>query len=155
VPGERRSAAEQVVELPAPGADGRFATHPGAFGDSEGPVVLEVCGPAPGALVSEMARAVCGVNLETGCLRTLSGAEQCAAIRSYITTAARDGQNMLDALIQAADGHPWICTWIRSRCSRRCGARCWRSTAAGTDGCRSRRAWRCGFAPERSPGTRI
>lgn len=27
---------------------------------------------------------------------------------SYITTAARHGQNMLDVLIQAAGGHPWI-----------------------------------------------
>ena len=44
----------------------------------------------------------------SGCLRTLTGAEQFAAIRSYITTAARNGQNMLDPLIQAADGHPWI-----------------------------------------------
>jgi len=44
----------------------------------------------------------------SGCLRTLTGAEQFAAIRSYITTAARNGHNMLDALIQAADGHPWI-----------------------------------------------
>jgi transposase len=44
----------------------------------------------------------------SGCLRTLTGAEEYAAIRSYITTAARNGQNMLDALIQAADGHPWI-----------------------------------------------
>ena len=44
----------------------------------------------------------------SGCLRTLSGAEDFTAIRSYITTAARNGHNMLDALIQAADGHPWI-----------------------------------------------
>lgn len=44
----------------------------------------------------------------SGCLRTLTGAEEFAAIRSYITTAARNGQNKLDALIQAADGHPWI-----------------------------------------------
>jgi hypothetical protein len=44
----------------------------------------------------------------SGCLRTLTGAEEFAAIRSYITTAARNGHNMLDALIQAADGHPWI-----------------------------------------------
>lgn len=44
----------------------------------------------------------------SGCLRTLTGAEEFAAIRSYITTAARNGQNMLDALIQAADEHPWI-----------------------------------------------
>jgi transposase len=46
----------------------------------------------------------------SGCLRTLTGAEEFAAIRSYITTAARHGQNMLDVLIQAADGHPWILT---------------------------------------------
>jgi hypothetical protein len=42
----------------------------------------------------------------SGCLRTLTGAEQFAAIRSHITTAGRHGQNMLDVLIQAADGHP-------------------------------------------------
>lgn len=44
----------------------------------------------------------------SGCLRPLTGAEQFAAIRSYIATAARHGQNMLDVLIQAANGHPWI-----------------------------------------------
>jgi hypothetical protein len=44
----------------------------------------------------------------SGCLRTLSGAEEFAAIRSYTATAVRQGQNMLDVLIQAADGHPWI-----------------------------------------------
>jgi len=44
----------------------------------------------------------------SGCLRTLTGAEEFAAIRSYITTAARNGHNMLDALIQAADSDPWI-----------------------------------------------
>jgi transposase len=42
----------------------------------------------------------------SGCLRTLTGAEAFAAIRSY--TAARQGQNMLDVLIQAADHQPWI-----------------------------------------------
>lgn len=45
----------------------------------------------------------------SGCLRTLSGAEEFAAIRSY-TATARHCQNMLDVLIQAADGHPWTPT---------------------------------------------
>ncbi|MCA1675360.1 MAG: IS66 family transposase [Actinobacteria bacterium] len=44
----------------------------------------------------------------SGCLRTLSGAEEFAAIRSYTATAVRQGQNMLDVLINAANGHPWI-----------------------------------------------
>ena len=44
----------------------------------------------------------------SGCLRTLSGAEEFDAIRSYTATAVRHGQNMLDVLIQAADSHPWI-----------------------------------------------
>ncbi len=44
----------------------------------------------------------------SGCLRTLSGAEEFAAIRSYTATAARHNQNMLDVLIQAADSQPWI-----------------------------------------------
>ena len=44
----------------------------------------------------------------SGCLRTLSGAEEFAAIRSYTATAVRHGHNTLDVLIQAADGQPWI-----------------------------------------------
>jgi transposase len=46
----------------------------------------------------------------SGCLRTLSGAEEFAATRSYTATAVRHGQNMLDVLVQAADAHPWIPT---------------------------------------------
>jgi transposase len=44
----------------------------------------------------------------SGSLRTLTGAEEFAAIRSYTATAVRNGQNMLDVLIQAADNDPWI-----------------------------------------------
>jgi len=44
----------------------------------------------------------------SGCLRSLDGAQDFAAIRSYIATAARAGQNMFDALVQAAAGTPWI-----------------------------------------------
>jgi transposase len=44
----------------------------------------------------------------SGCLRTLTGAEEFAAIRSYTATATRQGQNMLDVLIQAAGHRPWI-----------------------------------------------
>ncbi|MGH8951743.1 MAG: IS66 family transposase [Acidimicrobiia bacterium] len=44
----------------------------------------------------------------SGCMRTLRGAEEFAAIRSYTATAVRQGQNMLDVLIDAIDGHPWI-----------------------------------------------
>lgn len=44
----------------------------------------------------------------SGCLRTLTGAQEFAAIRSYTATAVRQGHNMLDVLIDAADSHPWI-----------------------------------------------
>lgn len=44
----------------------------------------------------------------SGCLRTLSGADEFAAIRSYTATAVRHGHNMLDVLVKAADGEPWI-----------------------------------------------
>jgi transposase len=43
----------------------------------------------------------------SGCMRTLTGAEHFAAIRSYTATAVRNGVGMLDALIQAATGNPW------------------------------------------------
>ena len=44
----------------------------------------------------------------SGCLRSLGGAQDFAAIRSYIATALRGGQNMLDVLVQATAGTPWI-----------------------------------------------
>jgi transposase len=44
----------------------------------------------------------------SGCFRCLDGAQDFAAIRSYIATAARAGQNVLEVLVQAAAGTPWI-----------------------------------------------
>lgn len=44
----------------------------------------------------------------SGSLRSIQGAQEFAAIRSYIATATRAGQNMLDVLVQAATGSPWI-----------------------------------------------
>ena len=44
----------------------------------------------------------------SGSLRSMDGAQDFAAIRSYIATAARAGQNTLAALVQAATGTPWI-----------------------------------------------
>ncbi|WP_406044585.1 IS66 family transposase [Micromonospora sp. NBC_00898] len=46
----------------------------------------------------------------SGSMRTLTGAEHFAAIRSYTATATRNGLGMLDALITAAAGNPWIPT---------------------------------------------
>lgn len=46
----------------------------------------------------------------SGSMRTTTGAEHFAAIRSYTATAARQGIDSLDALIQAATGNPWIPT---------------------------------------------
>ena len=44
----------------------------------------------------------------SGSMRTTTGAEHFAAIRSYTATATRQGIDTLDALIQAATGNPWI-----------------------------------------------
>jgi hypothetical protein len=44
----------------------------------------------------------------SGSMRTLTGAQHFAAIRSYTATATRQGIDTLDALIQAATGNPWI-----------------------------------------------
>ena len=46
----------------------------------------------------------------SGCMRTLTGAEHFAAIRSYTATATRHGIDTLDALIKAITGNPWIPT---------------------------------------------
>jgi transposase len=44
----------------------------------------------------------------SGCLRTLTGAQDFAAIRSYTATAVKHGLGMLEVLIRAATGKPWI-----------------------------------------------
>ncbi|MGA6160673.1 IS66 family transposase [Stenotrophomonas sp. NPDC087984] len=44
----------------------------------------------------------------SGSLRTLLGAQDFAAIRTYLATADRQGQNMLDVLSQAMRGSPWM-----------------------------------------------
>jgi hypothetical protein len=43
----------------------------------------------------------------SGCLRTLTGARQFCAIRSYLSTAAKHGLSFFDALIMLAKGKPW------------------------------------------------
>jgi transposase len=44
----------------------------------------------------------------SGCLRTLAGAEQFCAIRSYLATTAKHGIGLLDALTQLANQRPWL-----------------------------------------------
>ena len=44
----------------------------------------------------------------SGCMRTLSGAQQFCAIRSYLATAAKHGINLLDALTRLAAGDTWL-----------------------------------------------
>ena len=44
----------------------------------------------------------------SGGLRTLTGAKQFCAIRSYLSTAAKHGMHSFDALVMLTNGHPWI-----------------------------------------------
>ncbi len=44
----------------------------------------------------------------SGWMRSMTGAEQFCAIRSYLATAAKHGTSALDALIRAAEGQPWL-----------------------------------------------
>jgi transposase len=44
----------------------------------------------------------------SGCMRSMTGAEEFCAIRSYLATAARHGIPALDALTSAFQGQPWI-----------------------------------------------
>jgi transposase len=43
----------------------------------------------------------------SGCLRTMSGARQFCAIRSYLSTAAKHGLAFFDALIALTEDQPW------------------------------------------------
>lgn len=44
----------------------------------------------------------------SGCLRTLAGARQFCAIRSYLSTAAKHGLSFFDALVMLTEGRPWM-----------------------------------------------
>jgi len=44
----------------------------------------------------------------SGCLRTLTGAQQFCAIRSYLSTAAKHGKHFFEALVMLAEGRPWL-----------------------------------------------
>ena len=44
----------------------------------------------------------------SGCLRTLTGARQFCAIRSYLQTAAKHGLHFFDALVILTEGQPWM-----------------------------------------------
>jgi transposase len=44
----------------------------------------------------------------SGCMRSMAGAEEFCAIRSYLATAARHRIGALDALTRALQGRPWI-----------------------------------------------
>jgi hypothetical protein len=44
----------------------------------------------------------------SGCLRTLTGARQFCAIRSYLSTAAKHGIGFFDALVMLTEGEPWM-----------------------------------------------
>jgi len=46
----------------------------------------------------------------SGCLRTLAGARQFCAIRSYLSTAAKHGNNFFEVLVMLAEGRPWLPT---------------------------------------------
>jgi hypothetical protein len=42
------------------------------------------------------------------CLRTLTGAKQFCAIRSYLSTAAKQGRGFFGTLAMLAEGQPWL-----------------------------------------------
>jgi hypothetical protein len=44
----------------------------------------------------------------SGCLRTLAGAQDFAAMRSYLSTAAKHGRRPCDALTELTSGNAWI-----------------------------------------------
>ena len=44
----------------------------------------------------------------SGCLRTLTGARQFCAIRSYLSTAAKHDRTFFDTLIMLTEGQPWM-----------------------------------------------
>lgn len=44
----------------------------------------------------------------SGCWRTLAGAEAFLVVRSYLSTAGKQGMNPLDVLRRLVEGNPWL-----------------------------------------------
>jgi transposase len=44
----------------------------------------------------------------SGCLRSLTGAKQFCAIRSYLSTTAKHGKHFFNTLVMLAEGRPWL-----------------------------------------------
>lgn len=44
----------------------------------------------------------------SGCLRTLTGARQFCATRSYLSTAAKHGKHFFEVLVMLTEGRPWL-----------------------------------------------
>lgn len=44
----------------------------------------------------------------SGCFRTVQGAEHFARIRSYLSTARKQGRNILDSITDAFNGRPFL-----------------------------------------------
>jgi transposase len=44
----------------------------------------------------------------SGCLRSLTGARQFCAIRSYLSTAAKHGKHFFEVLVMLTEGRPWL-----------------------------------------------
>lgn len=58
---------------------------------------------------AEQAIRMCKLRIKiSGCMRSMTGAEEFCAIRSYLATAARHGLGALEALTLAFQGKPWI-----------------------------------------------
>ena len=58
---------------------------------------------------AEQAIRMCKLRIKiSGCMRSMTGAEEFCAIRSYLATAARHGIGALEALTSAFQGQPWI-----------------------------------------------
>jgi transposase len=50
----------------------------------------------------------------SGCWRALAGAEAFLAVRSYLSTARKQGRNPLDVLRRLFEGNPWLPAWATS-----------------------------------------
>ena len=93
---------------PAKTKSQNLLTRLGDFEDSVLAFLHDVNVPFTNNLAEQDIRMIKVLLKISGCFRTVQGAEHFARIRSYLSTARKQGRNILDSITSAIQGKPFL-----------------------------------------------